>query len=281
MLLREKLVQADLAAAKLGIREVGGNNHGPWVKKFLAEVGLPEGYAWCDAFQSYEEHGVAGHKLPIESAGVEQTYSTALQLGWVVGHLDAKQYDVKADPHALDKAPRRGDLGCVNWTAAGPPFGDHIVLVISAVDQGSSWKLDTVEGNTSSGAAGSQGDGDGVFLRTRTLPKNQIAFVRIPGGTAAQPKTPARPVQKPPKPTLVPTPPPAPAKPAPTPVKPPAHPAKPVWYRNALATTPIWAWIAWRDHSSPPALRPTNIPKRIPLSWWARLLVHRGKPRQA
>ena len=38
MLLREKLVQTELAAARLGIREVGGNNHGPWVKKFLAEV---------------------------------------------------------------------------------------------------------------------------------------------------------------------------------------------------------------------------------------------------
>ena len=51
---RERLVRAEIAAAKSKIREVGGNNHGPAVKRFLAEVGLPEGYAWCDAFQSYE-----------------------------------------------------------------------------------------------------------------------------------------------------------------------------------------------------------------------------------
>jgi hypothetical protein len=166
MLLREKLVQAEIAAARAGIREVGANNHGPWVKRFLAEVGLPEGYAWCDAFQSYEEHAVAGARLPIESASVAQTYELAKARGW------------------LAAIPARGDLGCINWTAAGPPFGDHIALVISARSLPGYWKLQTVEGNTSSGVAGSQGDGDGVFLRTRVIAKRQIAFVRIPGAAA-------------------------------------------------------------------------------------------------
>lgn len=167
ILIREKLVRAELAAAKLGIREVGANNHGPWVKKFLHEVGLPEGYAWCDAFQSYEEHGVAGHPLPIESASVAQTYETGRRLGWVVS------------------PPKRGDLGCVNWNGPGPPFADHIFLVVKASSFGGYWKLRTVEGNTSSGVAGSQSDGDGVFLRTRVIGKRQIAFVRIPGKTSA------------------------------------------------------------------------------------------------
>jgi hypothetical protein len=185
MLIREKLVRAELAAAKLGIHELGGNNHGPWVKRFLAEVGLPEGYAWCDAFQSYQEHAAAGHRLPIESASVEQTYETAKRLGWLVA------------------SPARGDLACVNWNAPGPPFGDHILLVVSAVGFGAFWKLRTVEGNTSSGAAGSQGDGDGVWLRTRILRKSTVAFVRIPGviddRTAAppRPKPKTRPAEKP------------------------------------------------------------------------------------
>jgi hypothetical protein len=167
VLIREQLVKAELAAAKLNIHEIGGDNHGPWVKKFLAEVGLPEGYAWCDAFQSYEEHGVAGHQLPIESASVAQTYETAKKIGWLVA------------------TPGRGDLGCVNWTHAGPPFADHILLVVNAVSLGAYWKLRTVEGNTSSGAAGSQSNGDGVYLRTRIISKTQIAFVRIPGYTSA------------------------------------------------------------------------------------------------
>jgi hypothetical protein len=163
ILLREKLVRAELAAAKLGIHEVGANNHGPWVKKFLAETGLPEGYAWCDAFQSYEEHGVAGHKLPIESASVGQTYATAKRLGWVVTR------------------PRRGDLVLYNWEGAGPPFADHIGLVVKVLSLGATLKLRTVEGNTSSGVAGSQSDGDGVWLRTRVISAKQVAFVRIPG----------------------------------------------------------------------------------------------------
>lgn len=179
MLLREKLVRAELAAARLGIHEVGGNNHGPWVKKFLAEVGLPEGYAWCDAFQSFEEHQVAEHRLPIESASVAQTYNLARQQGWIV------------------TVPARGDLGCVNWDRPGPPFGDHIVLVVKATSFGPSWLLKTVEGNTSSGGAGSQGDGDGVFVRTRVISKKQIGFVRIPGVIADPPAPAPKPKPKP------------------------------------------------------------------------------------
>jgi hypothetical protein len=162
MLLREKLVQAEVAAAKLGIHEVGGNNHGPWVKKFLAEVGLSEGYAWCDAFQSYEEDGVAGHRLPIESASVGQTYATAKQLGWVV------------------TKPARGDLVCYDFDGDGQ-FDDHIGLVVKVLVLGPMLTLQTVEGNTSSGVAGSQGDGDGVFLRTRIVGAKSVGFVRIPG----------------------------------------------------------------------------------------------------
>jgi hypothetical protein len=181
VLIREKLVTAEVAAAHAGVREVGPDNHGPWVKKFLAEVGLPEGYAWCDAFQSYEEHAVAGRRLPIESASVQATYAAALRLGWVVGHLDAKLYPASD----RDVHPRRGDLGCVNWKGAGPPFGDHILIVVKVEKLGPTLTLDTVEGNTGPGAAGSQSNGDGVYLRTRVLPASHIAFIRIPGTVPA------------------------------------------------------------------------------------------------
>src|SRR3954470_21496878 len=110
MLLREKLVRAELAAARLGIREGGPNNHGPEVKRFLAEVGLPEGYAWCDAFQSYEEHAAAGRRLPIESAGVAVTFAAAQKLGWVV------------------ERPRRGDLVLYDFDGDGRA-NDHIGII--------------------------------------------------------------------------------------------------------------------------------------------------------
>jgi hypothetical protein len=171
MLLREQLVQSELAATKLGIREVGGNNHGPWVKRFLAEVGLPEGYAWCDAFQSFEEEGAAGHRLPIESASVGQTYAMGKQLGWAV------------------TKPARGDLVCYDFDGDGQ-FDDHIGLVVRVVALGPVLTLQTVEGNTSSGVAGSQGDGDGVFLRRRVVAATSVGFIRIPGTVPDAPVVP-------------------------------------------------------------------------------------------
>jgi hypothetical protein len=169
LLIRERLVRAEIAAASQGIREVGGNNRGPWVKKFLAETGLPEGYAWCDAFQSYEEHAAAGKRLPIESASVAQTFAVAQQLGWVVSR------------------PRRGDLVLYDFDGDGQA-DDHIGIITRVIHLPStkgklfgSYVLRTVEGNTSSGVAGSQGDGDGVFIRTRIVRPGTVRFVRIPG----------------------------------------------------------------------------------------------------
>lgn len=181
MLLREKLLQAELAAAKAGIREVGGNNHGPEVRKFLAEVGLSEGYAWCDAFQSYEMHAVAGRRLPIESASVWQTYGRAKQLGW------------------LAASPARGDLVLYDFDGDGQT-DDHIGIVVSAAALPGLWKLNTVEGNTGDGSAA---DGDGVYVRTRVVRRSSVAFVRIPGNapgsgqpdSVAPAKTPAKPAR--------------------------------------------------------------------------------------
>lgn len=169
MLLREKLVLAEVAAAKEGIHEVGGNNRGPEVKKFLAEVGLPEGYAWCDAFQSYEEHAAAGRRLLIESASVAQTFAVAQKLGWVVDR------------------PRRGDLALYDFDGDGAA-DDHIEIITrvlhiptTAGKLFGSYLFRTVGGNTSSGKVGSQSDGQGVYLRTRAVKQSTVRFVRIPG----------------------------------------------------------------------------------------------------
>jgi hypothetical protein len=51
------LGRAALAAAigelKAGAGEVGGNNSGPWVRKYLAPADLPEGNSWCASFVSW------------------------------------------------------------------------------------------------------------------------------------------------------------------------------------------------------------------------------------
>jgi N-acetyl-anhydromuramyl-L-alanine amidase AmpD len=57
----------------------------------------------------------------------------------------------------------------------------------------------------------------------------------------------------------------------------PAKPTvKPAWYRAAARLAPMWAWFSWRDHRHPAALRPPNVPKRVPASWWPRYAVHVG-----
>lgn len=159
MQLREKLVRATEAAAARHIREVGGNNHGPEVKRFLAEVGLPEGYAWCDAFLSYEEHAAAGYRLPIESASVAVTFAKARELGWLV------------------QRPQRGDLVLYDFDGDGQT-DDHIGIVCRVVVIGGGFELHTVEGNTGDGSAA---DGDGVYLRVRSVKRGSVAYVRIPG----------------------------------------------------------------------------------------------------
>jgi hypothetical protein len=109
--------------------------------------------------------GAAGHRLPIESASVAQTYATGKNLGWAVSK------------------PARGDLVCYDFDGDGQ-FDDHIGVVVGVLGFGPMLTLQTVEGNTSSGVAGSQGDGDGVFLRRRVVSAKSVGFIRIPGNIA-------------------------------------------------------------------------------------------------
>lgn len=50
---------------------------------------------------------------------------------------------------------------------------------------------------------------------------------------------------------------------------------RPRWLDLAAKMSPLWAWMIWRDHGAPPALRPSQIPARVPASWWPRYLIHR------
>jgi hypothetical protein len=155
-----------IAATQLGVHEVGFNNRGPKVAQYLKEVGLGEGYAWCDAFVSWCLHRAAGHRLPVESAGVGVTYQKARELGWVRTRPfagDLVLYDFDSDN-------RRDDhIGFVEKVLGGVSKRSPI------------WFLRTIEGNTSSGKSGSQADGGGVYRRWRVVRKSSVAFVRVPG----------------------------------------------------------------------------------------------------
>ncbi len=158
--IREKALR--VAVGELGKHEVGLNNHGPAPKKYLAEVGLPEGYPWCDAFVSWCYHKASGRKMPQESAGVIVTLDYAARHGW------------------LTSKPKRGDLVCYDFSGNGV-CDDHIGIVERVISSGSSLVLQTVEGNTSSGSGGSQSDGGGVYRRVRTVSRRGVRFIRVPG----------------------------------------------------------------------------------------------------
>jgi hypothetical protein len=51
---------------------------------------------------------------------------------------------------------------------------------------------------------------------------------------------------------------------------------EPAWYKAALAQTPMWAWITWKDNGEPADLRPPQIPVKVPASWWVRYRLHLG-----
>src|SRR3546814_18353321 len=81
--------------------EVGGNNLGPWVKKYLQPAGLDEGNAWCAAFVSWcflQTVGEDKEDMPFRySAGARHIFNQFKDKGW---DLDK------------DALPEPGDIVC-------------------------------------------------------------------------------------------------------------------------------------------------------------------------
>src|SRR5262249_9058480 len=40
---------------------------------------------------------------------------------------------------------------------------------------------------------------------------------------------------------------------------------------------PLWAWIKWKDDGADPDTRPSQVPARVPASWWVRYKLHLGR----
>lgn len=168
-----------LAKSEAGvIHEVGGNNRGPEVQfKQHVSGGIP-GESWC-ADQVFETLVKGYCVLSRLFTGKTDAENQAMILAQAVPF--SRKFDVprtgstievakaaKANGRFRDKhfTPVPGDLVEFDMPVDGQQLGHphHIGYVIRLVSPG---LLETVEGNTSSGHAGSQGDGDGVFIRQR------------------------------------------------------------------------------------------------------------------
>lgn len=97
-----RALSAALAELQLGAGEEGGNNRGPWVKKYLNGL-APEGSSWCAAFVSWCYREVcAAEAMP---------FPYTLGARALLGHLKKKGW-----AYALDsgKAP-----GAWTWSCCG------------------------------------------------------------------------------------------------------------------------------------------------------------------
>lgn len=133
------------------VREVGGNNRGPWVKRILASVGLTEGFAWCAA--------------TVWFCGIK----AGLEIGPKTGRAAVRNWAAWAEEEGrITNSPERGDLGF--WLNADQT--GHIFRVVQVVGP---W-VRTIEGNT--GPDGGR-DGDGMYRKTRLKSKLRFISMRV------------------------------------------------------------------------------------------------------
>ncbi len=141
------LLYLDTAFSYIGVKEATGRNDGYEVEKFLKSVGRKKGDSWCAAFVSYCLTAV-NHPFPVRS-GLARSFVKKKSL-LATSVLQGREQ------------VNTGDL--IIWQK-GNSISGHIGIVAIVDDK----KYITIEGNTSSGQKGAQADGDGVYLRERTI----------------------------------------------------------------------------------------------------------------
>ncbi len=153
--IRERLIA--VYQAEVGTREIGGNNHGPGPKKYLAACGLGEGYAYCACFV----------KWCLLQVGI-QTRGTAWSPSWATG---PEVYYKRNSPRSVSSPTETSFFG--QEVKPGDVFSlyysnlkrvGHVGFIHEANDPRADDWVFTVEGNTN--GEGSR-EGDGVHRRRR------------------------------------------------------------------------------------------------------------------
>ena len=122
-----------------GAGEQGGNNKGPWIKKYLQPTGLAEGNSWCAAFISWCFLQAAGgdkKNMPFKyTAGARKVYNQLKQKSFI--------YDANITQ------PLPGDI--VTWWRVSMPSGFGHIAIVHHFKDGF---LYTLEGNKAANVAG-------------------------------------------------------------------------------------------------------------------------------
>ena len=129
-----------ISEMKDGAREVGGNNCGPWVKKYLKPAGLNEGNAWCASFVSWcylQAGGDDKSKMPFPYCpGARALLKEFKEKGWASAPQSGYE-------------PKPGDI-VVWWREKLEGWQGHVGLV----HQLKNGMLYTIEGNKSTRVQG-------------------------------------------------------------------------------------------------------------------------------
>ena len=129
-----------IAELKAGAGEQGGDNRGPFVRKYLAPAGLAEGNPWCASFVSYSFlQGAGGDRAEMPFPSVPSARSLLAEFkdkGWASTPGDGYM-------------PQPGDI-VVWWRVSLAGWLGHTGLVHSVQDG----MLYTIEGNRSPNVQG-------------------------------------------------------------------------------------------------------------------------------
>lgn len=146
------------AALRWAVSQIGtvehpaSSNRGPKIDDWEKNAGMGAG-PWCGAFAK----ATCGHGGVVLTPEVRYCPSTEAHARVGTGGLTRWITN--------PRQAARGDLALFDWERNG--VTDHVGVVESInVD---AWTLTCIEGNTSPTDAGSQGNGGGVFRRTRSL----------------------------------------------------------------------------------------------------------------
>jgi hypothetical protein len=165
----EKL--AKIALSQVGVKEEGGNNNGPQIRKYQAATTLkPASWPWCAAFTSWATQEWLKDGDNVKWLGLKVMTpdkwrpKTAAAFGYISWAKErpatTKVFSNKAKPHV-------GDFAVFDFS--------HIGIVTKVLSDG---RFQCVEGNTNGRGTRDSASGDGVWLKTRSasLVRN---FVRI------------------------------------------------------------------------------------------------------
>jgi hypothetical protein len=143
------------ARSQVGVREATGRNDGKQVEAYLRSVGLTKGNPWCMALPYWSFRQVTTTP-PIKRSGLVRAV-------WNDARQQATSAVFRVPPAGKLDWSENGDL--LIWGFLTSTSG-HVEWQHSRHAGG--W-VTTVAGNTSSGTAGSQRDGDGVYNRRRNI----------------------------------------------------------------------------------------------------------------